>query len=79
MRKTRVWKRLLGLGAARITKVELEGDVLVAQALPIRRRGARCGRCGRPHLVTTVRVAGGIGERSILVVRVPTSRLKWSG
>jgi transposase len=47
VRKTRVWKRLLGLGAARITKVELEGDVLVAQALPIRRRGARCGRCGR--------------------------------
>ena len=47
MRNSRVWRRLLGLGSARLKDAELEGDVVVVRVVPIRRRGSRCGRCGR--------------------------------
>ncbi len=47
MRNVRVWRRLLGLGSARLEEVTLEGEVLVVKAVPVRRRGARCGRCRR--------------------------------
>lgn len=47
MRETRVWARLLGLGAAKIRGAVLEGDVLVIGVVPTRRPGPRCGICRR--------------------------------
>jgi transposase len=35
------------LGSARLKDAELEGEVLVVRVAAIRRRGSRCGRCGR--------------------------------
>ena len=47
MRDSRVWRRLLGLGAVRVEAVELEDDRLLVQVLPSRRGGPRCGQCRR--------------------------------
>ncbi len=47
MRKLRVFRRLLGLGAAKIEDVFFEGEFLVVRAVPIRRGGPRCGLCRR--------------------------------
>lgn len=47
MRNPRVWKRLLGVGAAKLEDVVLEAGILVVRVVPIRRGGPRCGRCGR--------------------------------
>lgn len=47
MRKLRVFRRLLGLGAAKIEDVCFEGELLVVRVVPIRRGGPRCGLCRR--------------------------------
>ena len=47
MRDSRVWRRLLGLGAVRVEAVELEDDRLLVQVLPSRQGGSRCGYCRR--------------------------------
>ena len=45
MRNSRVWRRLLGLGSAKLEDAALEGNLLVVKAVLIRRLGPRCGRC----------------------------------
>lgn len=45
MRNFRVWKRLLGLGSARLKDAASVGGVLVVEVVPVRRLGPRCGRC----------------------------------
>ncbi len=47
MRNIRVWRRLLGLGSAKLEDVALEGGVLVIRVVVVRRLGPRCGRCRR--------------------------------
>lgn len=47
MRNLRVWKRLLGVGSAKLKGAGLEGSVLVVRVVPLRRLGPRCGRCRR--------------------------------
>ncbi len=47
MRKLRVFRRLLALGAAKIEDVFFEGGLLVVRVVPIRRGGPRCGLCRR--------------------------------
>ena len=47
MRNARVWRRLLGLGNAKLEEAGLEGGELVLRVALVRRLGARCGRCRR--------------------------------
>ena len=47
MRNSRVWRRLLGLGSAKLEAASLEGNLLVVRVVLVRRLGPRCGRCRR--------------------------------
>jgi len=47
VRNSRVWRRLLGLGSAKLEDVSQEGNLLVIRAVLVRRLGPRCGRCRR--------------------------------
>jgi len=47
VRNARVWRRLLGVGSARVVDLVLEGEVAVVRVVPVRRGGPRCSYCRR--------------------------------
>ena len=47
MRRDGVWRGALVLGNVKILDVRQEADVVVCRVAPPRRRGPRCGRCGK--------------------------------
>ena len=47
MRRDGVWRGALVLGNVKILDVRQETDVVICRVEPPRRRGPRCGRCGR--------------------------------
>lgn len=65
MRKLRVFRRLLGLGAAKIEDVFFEGELLVVRVVQIRRGGPAAGSSGGFVRAMTDRGVGGAGERLI--------------
>jgi transposase len=48
VRGSRIWRRVLGVGSARITEIREEGATVVFRVAPARRGGPRCGLCRRP-------------------------------